>query len=178
MGVRKAPKRKHGPTNVSMNTEKCIGAVKSKRARKYGDLYAAGERSGKCAKPDAISTAANEHARAAVPPPPPLCMPPVAPAHASPSAAASGSAARYFPCASRITVDPLGYPPSSTAPGLAFSPLPAFPPGTVFAPLSGTFTGSAYLGNFIQNNSRALFQPGNVLTCTQNPSGHSTWCKK
>ena len=177
MGVRKGPKRKygsHGPTNGSINTEKCIGTVKGKCTYKYSDPYAAGKRLGKYAKPDVISAAANECARTAMPPPPPLCLPPVTPAHVSPSAAASSSATHYFPCTSQIMADPLGYLLSSMAPGLMFSPLPMFPPGTMFTPLSRTFTGSAYLGNFILNNSWALFQPRNVLMCTQNPSGHLT----
>ena len=63
MGVRKkTPKRKDGP--IGGNTEQRIGPTKGKRSRKYSDPYAAGERSGKRAKPDAVSTAANEGARA------------------------------------------------------------------------------------------------------------------
>jgi len=153
MGVRKAPKRKHSPTGGHTNTERCIGAVKGRRACKYSDPYAAGERSGKRAKPDAISAAANERARAAEPPPGAAVL---APARAPPSAAASGSAARYFPRASRITADPFAYPPSSAAPGLAFSPLPAASPGIVFAPPSAAVTRSASSGTFIPNSFRAL----------------------
>ena len=173
IGVRKAPKRKHGLTDG--NTERCISAVKGKRVRKYSDPYAAGKRSGRCAKPDMISAAANECAHAAVPPPSTAML---APARASPSAVASGSAVHYFPCVSRITADPLAYPPSSTAPGLAFSPLPAVPPRPMFAPPSATVNWSAYLGTSIQNDFRALFQPRNMLAHAQNPLGDSTWCKK
>jgi len=68
MGARKAPKRK--PSLASGNTtEKCIGAVKGKHC-KYSDPYAAGERSGKRAKPNAVSAAANERACTTVPAPP------------------------------------------------------------------------------------------------------------
>lgn len=67
MGVKRVPKRRlpgeHGIT------ERSIGAPK-KRKRVYTDAYAAGERSGKHAKPDALSAAANSRARA--PPAPPM----------------------------------------------------------------------------------------------------------
>jgi len=76
MGAQKAPRRKPGPSGGNI-TEQCIGAVKDKR-RKYSDLYAMGERSGKHAKPDVVSTAANDHARTTVPLPPQVlpCFPP------------------------------------------------------------------------------------------------------
>ena len=95
MGAQKAPKRKPSPASGN-TTEKCIGAVKGKH-RKYSDPYAAGERSGKCAKPDALSAAANECARATVPAPP--CAAVLSPARATPSAAAAGSAEGSFTCA-------------------------------------------------------------------------------
>jgi hypothetical protein len=101
MGVRRAPKRKYGPTGGS-TTEQCIGAVKGKRARKYTDPYAAGDRSGKRAKPDAVSAAANERARAAGSGRPPAAV--LAPARASPSAAAAGSAAHCFPPGNVYTI--------------------------------------------------------------------------
>jgi len=59
MGAGKAPKRKPGPTGANTSTER-ISPVKGKRSCKYSDPYAAGERLGKRAKPDAVSAAANE----------------------------------------------------------------------------------------------------------------------
>jgi len=73
MGVQRAPRQKPGP--VGGNTmERCIGASKGK-CHKYSDPYAAGERSGKCAKPDAVSaaTAANDRTRVTVPALPLCC---------------------------------------------------------------------------------------------------------
>jgi hypothetical protein len=53
------------PTGGNTSTE-CIGTVKGKCACKYTDLYAASDRLGKHAKPDTVSTTANECAYAAV----------------------------------------------------------------------------------------------------------------
>ena len=62
MGCKRAPKRRlpgeHGLT------ERSIGAPKGKRKCLYTDPYAGGERSGKRAKPDALSAEANARARA------------------------------------------------------------------------------------------------------------------
>ena len=127
MGVRKAPKRNHGP--VGGNTaEKCIGPVKGKRPRKYNDPYAGGERSGKRAKPDAVSAAANESARAVPTPIRPRAAV-LARARASPSAAAAGSAVQFFTCGNPSAVIPLAYPSSSTVPVDVFPHL-----STVLAP--------------------------------------------
>jgi len=129
MGVRKAPKWKHGP--VGGNTaEKCIGAVKGKRSHKHStsDPYAGGERSGKRAKPDAVSAAANESARAVPAPNPPRAAV-LARTCASPSAAAAGSAAQFFTCGNPSAVIPLAYPSSSTVPVDVFPHL-----STVLAP--------------------------------------------
>ena len=94
MGAQKAPKRK--PGLASGNTmEKCIGTVKGKH-HKYSDPYAADERSGKRAKPNAVSATANERARATVPAPP--CTAALSPACATPSTAAAGSAEGSFTC--------------------------------------------------------------------------------
>ena len=60
----------------------------------------------------------------------------LAPAYVSPSAAAPGSAAHSLTCADRSMVDPLAYPLSGVAQGLAFSRLSAALPGYVFAPPS------------------------------------------
>ena len=71
MGVQKAPKWKPGLVGGN-TTEQCISPVKGKHY-KYSDPYAIGERSGKRAKPDAVSATANEHAHACtVPAPPPM----------------------------------------------------------------------------------------------------------
>ena len=156
MGVRKAPRRKPDPVGGN-TTEQCIGPVKGKR-RKYSDLYAAGERSGKRAKPDAVSAAANERARATVPPPPP----PLAPARASPSAAAAGSAEGRFTCTNPSTGGPLTFPPSSTVPGLAFSRFPTAWPGSAFAPPPAAFPGFAYAGTDAQTMFRGEIMPGNA----------------
>ena len=60
MGVKWAPKRKqqHLPEERGL-TEQSIGVAKGKRRRVHEDPYAGGEQSGKRAKPDALSTAAN-----------------------------------------------------------------------------------------------------------------------
>lgn len=65
MGVKRAPKRKRLPEERGQ-TERSIGPIKGKRQRRLidDDPYAGGERSGKRAKSDAMSAAANAHARA------------------------------------------------------------------------------------------------------------------
>ena len=143
-GSSKSPKRKRAPTGGNTSTER-IGAVKGKRVSKFGDeAYAAGERSGKRAKPDAVSAAANELSRASVPAPPPFTnssMP--SPARAPPSAAAAGSAGGYFTRADRPSANPLGHPLPGVVPGLALSHYPAALPGYAFASPSATVAGSA-----------------------------------
>jgi hypothetical protein len=71
MGIKRAPKQKRLPKECGQ-TERCIGPTKGKRQWQLNDddAYAGGERSGKCAKPDATSTAANAraHTAAALPP--------------------------------------------------------------------------------------------------------------
>jgi len=122
IGVGKAPKRKPGPTSRNTSTE-CIGPVKGKRARKYTDPYAAGKRSGKHAKPNAVSVAANERAHASVPAPLPPSPRVDSPARASPSAA------RPFTCTDRTTANPLAYPAVGAVPGPAFLRFPTTLPG-------------------------------------------------
>jgi hypothetical protein len=69
MGVKhRAPKRKCLPKERGM-TVQSIGVAKGKCHLVHSDLYAGGERSGKRAKPDATSTAANACARACAVPP-------------------------------------------------------------------------------------------------------------
>jgi hypothetical protein len=62
MGVKRNPKRKRLPEERGLS-EQSIGTAKGKRRRVHDDPYAAGERSGKGAKPDARSAAANTRAR-------------------------------------------------------------------------------------------------------------------
>jgi len=170
MGARKAPKRK--PGLASGNTmEKCIGAVKGKH-RKYSDPYAAGERLGKRAKPDAVSTAANERARATVPAPP--CAAALSPTHVTPSAAAAGSAEGSFTCANRSTAVPLAYPPSSVAPRLTLPPFPAALRGHVFVPPSAAIPGFAYAGTSAPTFFRAEITPRNAFAHPHFSPGHST----
>jgi hypothetical protein len=61
MGVKRAPKRKCPPEERGL-TAQSIGVAKAKR-HIHTDPYAGGERSGKRAKPDAMSAAANRCAR-------------------------------------------------------------------------------------------------------------------
>jgi len=174
MGVRKAPKRKPGPVGGN-TTERCIGPVKGKRRRKYSDPYAAGERSGKRAKPDAVSATANEYARArTVPAPPPPCAAALAPACATPSAAAAGSAEGSFTRANRSTAVVFAYPPSSVVPGLALSPFPAALQGHAFAPPSSAVPESAYVGGSAQTFFQGEITPGNAVAHSYFSPGHST----
>ena len=169
MGVRKASKRKQRPVGGDTNTERCIGAVKGKRTRKISDPYAGGERSGKRAKPDAVSAVANEQARTVAPTPAVHSRAVLARAHASPSAAAGGSAARPLTRANPSGAIPLAYPPSSTVPGFAFSRFPAAPPRRAFAPHSAAIPGLAHTvafdptcfrGEMMPGKGRARFSPG------------------
>ena len=66
MGVQNAPKRKRLPENQGIS-EWSIGSRKGKHTRIHNDPYAGGERSGRCAKPNVVSAAANAHVRTAVP---------------------------------------------------------------------------------------------------------------
>ena len=76
MGVQK---RRRLPEEAGL-TQKAIGVAKGKRRRVYTDPYAGGERPGKLAKPDAVSAAANQKARA-----PPLAHSQPQPTRAFPS---------------------------------------------------------------------------------------------
>ena len=119
MGCKRAPKRRlpgeHGLT------ERSIGAPR-KRKCLYVDPYAGGERSGRCAKPDALSAEANARARALQIPRPPNTLP-------SPNVLPPG-----FPSASTSDVIACVPGPSTMLSG-AFSPTPkpstahTFPPG-------------------------------------------------
>jgi hypothetical protein len=63
MGVKRVSKRKRLPEEHGL-TERSIGVAKGKWQRIHQDPYAGGEQSGKHTKPDALSVAANECARA------------------------------------------------------------------------------------------------------------------
>jgi len=69
--------------------------------------------------------------------------PVLAPARASPSAAAAGSAACYSTRGNPSAAVPFAFPPPSAAPGLAFAPLSATSPGHAFASPSAAAAGSA-----------------------------------
>ena len=174
MGVQRAPRWKPGLVGGN-TTERCIGASKGKRC-KYSDPYAAGERSGKRAKPDAVSAAAaaNDRARVTVPAPPLRCAAVLAPARATPSAAAASSAEGSFTCANRSMAVPLASPPSSVVPGLAFSRFPTALQGHTFAPLSAAVPQFAYAGTSAQAFFRAEITPGNAHAHTHFTLGPST----
>ena len=97
-GGSKTPEEKPSSASAGESTltltEQCIGAIKGKCRCKDPDPYAAGERLGKRAKPDALPAAANERARTAAPPP--LSAAVDFPAHVPPSAASAGPAEGYF----------------------------------------------------------------------------------
>jgi len=171
MGAQKAPRRKPGLSGGNI-TEQCIGAVKGKR-HKYSDPYAAGERSGKRTKPNAVSAAANNCACATVPLPPPSAAT-LSPACASPSAAAAGSAEGSITHANPSTGGPLTYPPSSAVPGLAFSTFPATWPRSAFVPPSTASPGLAYAGTNAQVFFQVEIMPGNVFTHLHFTLGPST----
>ena len=65
MGVKRSP-RKHLPEERGL-TDRSIGASKGKRVCIHTDPYGGGERSGKRAKPDALSATANARARTPTP---------------------------------------------------------------------------------------------------------------
>jgi hypothetical protein len=88
MGTKKVSKCHCLPKERGLR-ERSIGIVKGKYKCLYNDPYARGERSGKRAKLDALSQAANARARAhapslSVPPPPPNMPSPTHPPHVPP----------------------------------------------------------------------------------------------
>ena len=102
------------------------------------------------------------------------CAAVLAPACATPSAAAAGSAEGSFTRMNQSMAVPLGYPPSSVVPGLAFLCFPAALQGHAFAPLSAAVPVFAYAGTSAQAFSRAQITPRNVLTHTHFTLGLST----
>ena len=87
----------------------------------------------------------------------------LAPARASPSAAAAGSAAPFFTHANPSAAFPLAHSASSAAPGTALSHFSAALPGTAFAPPSGTVLGFAHAEEPSGKYFQAEIMPGNVL---------------
>jgi hypothetical protein len=135
MGVKRhASKRKCLPEECGM-TAQSIGVAKGKRRQVHSDPYAGGERSGKRAKPDVTSAAANACARACAMPPSATAPPtPSAPTEtlAPPSAIAPTPSAHQEtlapPSALALTFAlPSQSAPSQSAPAFA---LPSFVPTT------------------------------------------------
>ena len=127
------------------------------------DLYAAGERSGKHAKPDAVSAAANERTCAAVP----ALAPPSTGMHSaicmSPSATVAGSAVHFFTRVDQFMVGLLTYLPSGAMPRLAFLPFPTALPGYTFVPPSTAVPGLTHAGKSAQTMFWGEIMPRNVL---------------
>jgi len=165
MGAGKVPQQKPGPTGGNTSTA-CIGPVKGKHTCKYTDPYAGGKRSGKHAKPDALSTTANERAHVPMPTPPPPFAGVLSPACASPSTALS------FTHANPSMAGPVAYLPSGAAPGLAFLPYSAALPGYMFAPSSAAIPWFAHAGTPAQTMFRAEIMPGNAFAHAHFPPGH------
>jgi hypothetical protein len=123
MGAKRAPKRKCPPEERGL-TERAIGVANGKR-RRNSDPYAGGERSGKRAKPDALSTEANRRARACA------ASSPMAPAFTlTPPAPAMAHSVPQF------TMVPL--PSATTFTHVPYSsiPVPPFTAGTAIPALS------------------------------------------
>jgi len=129
MGVkRRAPKRKCLPEERGM-TAQSIGVAKGKRRLVHSDPYAGGERSGKRAKPDATSAAANARARA-------CAVPPSATAP-SPSALPTETFA----------------PPSATAPTPSTHPETRGPPSALALALLPSQSARAFASQFAPSQS-------------------------
>ena len=109
-----------------------------------------------------------------MPAPPPPCAAALAPARATPSAAAAGSAEGSFTRANRSTAVVFAYPPSSVVPGLALSPFPAALQGHAFAPPSSAVPESAYVGGSAQTFFQGEITPGNAVAHSYFSPGHST----
>lgn len=111
MGARRVRARKQPqpakPAEERGITERSIGAAKGKKRKIYDDPYAGGERSGKRAKSDALSAAANERARAS----------------------RAGTSAAAFPAFSRSTAESSRLAPPATQPNpQSGAPFYTFPP--------------------------------------------------
>ena len=95
----------------------------------------------------------------------------LAPARASPSAAATGSAARSFNRANLSAAVPVAHPPSSAVLGLAFSRLSPASLGRAFAPFSAASLGFLYVRTSPADTFRAEIMPGNALAHLHLPPG-------
>ena len=95
----------------------------------------------------------------------------LAPAHATPSAAATGSAARSFTRVNPSAAVPVAHPPSSAVLGLAFSRLSPASLGRAFAPSSAAGLGFVYVRNSPADTFRAEIMPGNALARSHLPPG-------
>jgi len=95
----------------------------------------------------------------------------LAPACATPSAAATGSAARSFTHANLSAAVPVAHPPSSAVLRLAFSRLSPASLGRAFAPSSTAGLGFVYVRNSPADTFRAEIMPGNALARLHLPLG-------
>ena len=95
----------------------------------------------------------------------------LAPARASPSAAAPGSAARSFARANPSAAVPVAHPPSSAVLGLAFPRLSPASLGSAFAPSSAAGLGLIYARTSPVDTFRAEIMPGNTLARSHLPPG-------
>ena len=87
----------------------------------------------------------------------------LAPARATPSAAATGSAVRSFTCANLSAAVPVAHPPSSAVLRLAFPRLSPASLGRAFAPSSAAGLGFVYVRNSPADTFWAEIMPGNTL---------------
>ena len=155
--------------NTSME---CISVVKGKHLCKNIDPYAGGERSGKRAKPDAVSAAANGLAHATISTPAEHVHLPatvLAPVHASPSAVVAGSAAPSFTHTNPCVAVPFAYPPPSSAPRLAFAHFSAAFPRHAFTLPPTTGPGLRYAGTSGLHVFQAERMQGNAPAHTHFP---------
>ena len=135
MGVKRVLKRRL-PKEIGI-TDRSIGIAKGKRRRTHEDPYAGGERSGKHAKPDALSAAANARVRAGVNGPfphgprPPVLVPPMA--------LPLAGGAHFLP--GLALASPLPFPPPAPPPPALACPVPSpvlacpVPPPTLTCPV-------------------------------------------
>jgi hypothetical protein len=136
MGVKRGEKRRRGKVDSALTAEH-IGVPKRKRTN--DDPYGAGEQSGKRAKPDAVSTAANARARAAAERPPPASLPtrlppspaPYAQTHPIPMHAPAMYSPVHFPVPPVPYSQPTYFQYPSSQPAPSFYPMYSpytFPP--------------------------------------------------
>jgi len=95
----------------------------------------------------------------------------LAPARASPSAAATGSAVHSFNRVNPSAAVPVAHPPSSAVLRLAFSRLSPASLGRAFAPFSAAGLGFLYVRTSPADTFRAEIMPGNALARSHLPPG-------